>query len=58
MREAAHVTQDAFCQVARAADRRPDVTTPVIVINMGVGGPQAASADIATAALRPQHSTK
>ena len=39
MREAAHVAQDAFGQVARAADRRADVTVPVVVIHMGVGGP-------------------
>jgi len=51
LREAPHVAQDAFGQVARAADRRSDVTAPVIVIHVGVGRPQSAAADVTTTAL-------
>jgi len=58
MREAPHVAQDALGQVARTTDRSADVTAPVIVIHVGVSAPQAAAADIATAALRPQHSAE
>jgi len=39
MREAPHVAQDAFGQVARAADCSSDVTATMIVIHVGVGSP-------------------
>ena len=58
MREAPHMAQDAFGQVARTTDRRSDVAAPVIMIHMGIGGPQAAAADVTTTALGPQHSTE
>jgi hypothetical protein len=55
MFEAPHVAQDTLGQVARPADRSTNVTAPVIVIHMGLGGPQSAAADVTTTALRPQH---
>ena len=39
MREASHVTQDAFGQVASAAGSRANVTATVIVVHMGVSAP-------------------
>jgi hypothetical protein len=58
LREAPHVAQDTFGQVARTTDRRSDVTAPVIMIHMRVGGPQSAAADVTATALRPQHSAE
>jgi hypothetical protein len=58
LREALYVAQDAFGQVARAANCSADVTALVIVIHMGIGGPQAAAADVTTTSLGPQHSAE
>jgi hypothetical protein len=55
LREAPHVPQDAFGQIARATDRRANAISTVLVIHMGVGEPQSPAADVTTTALRPQH---
>jgi hypothetical protein len=55
LREAPHAAQDALGQVACATDRRANAIATVLVIDMGIGEPQPATADVTTTALRPQH---
>jgi hypothetical protein len=49
------VAQDALRQIARATDRRADAIAAMLMIDVGVGEPQAPAADVTATALRPQH---